>query len=366
MPTDDFQRRRQQYAALSSQLAQFDDAQLRLLFDTGEASSGWGQNHTIELNRSRVFVKRLPVTDRENSNRFATGNLFALPAYYNYGVGSAGFGVFRELSACIKTTDWVLSGEIETFPLLYHYRIVPFAGERVEVDLERHQRYVEYWGGDQNIATYMLERANATHELLLFLEHMPYTLQPWLEQHPEQLPRMLDELLATIGFLRNKGVIHFDAHFHNIVSEGTHAYLTDWGLVLDRDFAQTQAELRFFETHIDYDYAEILGSAGWLLNRTYRTLPEPVKQRLQETYGVPAGGQETGVLGTLLDNIEAIRASGFSTLNINMLEYIARYRSVITLIVRFFSDMHQNNRKDTPYPRAQLRRLLLACGFALE
>ena len=76
----------------------------------------------------------------------------------------------------------------------------------------------------------MVERANATHELLLFLEHMPYTLQPWLEQHPEQLPRMLDELFATIGFLRNKGVIHFDAHFHNIVSEGTHAYLTDWGL----------------------------------------------------------------------------------------------------------------------------------------
>ena len=92
MPTDDFQRRRQQYAVLSSQLAQFDDAQLRLLFDTGEASSGWGQNHTIELNRSRVFVKRLPVTDRENSNRFATGNLFALPAYYNYGVGWPGLG----------------------------------------------------------------------------------------------------------------------------------------------------------------------------------------------------------------------------------------------------------------------------------
>ena len=70
---------------------------------------------------------------------FSTKNLYDLPTYYQYGVGSAGFGVFRELVANIKTTNWVLQGAIANFPLLYHARIIPFSGERPDVDMERHR-----------------------------------------------------------------------------------------------------------------------------------------------------------------------------------------------------------------------------------
>jgi hypothetical protein len=62
-----------------------------------------------------------------------------------------GCGAFRELAALIKTTDWVLHGQIETFPLMYHYRVIPLSGKRAELDQERHKSYVEYWGGDENI-----------------------------------------------------------------------------------------------------------------------------------------------------------------------------------------------------------------------
>lgn len=75
------------------------------------------------MGSEKVFVKRIPLTDLGHENPFSARNLYSLPTFYNYGVGSAGFGAFRELFAHAKTTNWVLAGEIETFPLLSHYRI---------------------------------------------------------------------------------------------------------------------------------------------------------------------------------------------------------------------------------------------------
>ena len=94
--------RRKRYFKLSSQIAQLDNAQLRSLFDDRESSLGWGLTHTIVLGQSRLFVKRIPVTTIEYDNLFSTKNLYDLPTYFNYGLGSAGLGVaglgvFREL-----------------------------------------------------------------------------------------------------------------------------------------------------------------------------------------------------------------------------------------------------------------------------
>src|SRR5260370_21652884 len=91
--------RRRTYFELSSLIAQIDNAQLRCLFEASESRAGWGRNHTIDLGSSKLLVKRVPVTDTELDNFFSTKNLYRLPTYYNYGVGSAGFGVFRELVA---------------------------------------------------------------------------------------------------------------------------------------------------------------------------------------------------------------------------------------------------------------------------
>ncbi len=64
--------RRHKYLDLSSQIARLDDAQLRSLFDNRELITGWGINHTIVLGQSQVFVKRIPVTNLEYENLFAT------------------------------------------------------------------------------------------------------------------------------------------------------------------------------------------------------------------------------------------------------------------------------------------------------
>jgi hypothetical protein len=70
--------RRKQYFQLSSQIAQLNNIQLRSLFDIGESdepSTIWGTHHTIALGQSKIFVKRIPVTNLEHDNLFSTRNL---------------------------------------------------------------------------------------------------------------------------------------------------------------------------------------------------------------------------------------------------------------------------------------------------
>ena len=55
---------------------------------------------------------------------FDTSNLYNLPTYYNYPIGSAGINCFRELMMHIKTTKWVLEGKMDNFIMMYHYRII--------------------------------------------------------------------------------------------------------------------------------------------------------------------------------------------------------------------------------------------------
>jgi hypothetical protein len=363
MATNRVQRRREQYFKLSSRIAQMDNAQLRTLFEERGASAGWGRNHTVEIGRSKVFVKRVPITDLEYENMFSTRNLYDLPTYYNYGVGSAGLGVFRELVTHIKTTNWVLEGAIATFPLTYHYRIVPFFGERAEVNMERHERYVEYWGSNANVGRYLLDRANANYELVLFLEHMPHILQPWLLEHPDKFQRALDDLCSTITFLRKNGIIHFDAHFYNVLTDGKRAYLTDFGLALDRSFALTEEEASFYKQHTYYDYGEVLACVDFLVLESYKLLPESAKRRLIEKYGIVEGTPQSELLPILLNNVEEMQSDRVLKLDEGYVAIIARYRSIILLMHDFYSDMQKNSKKDTKLQHGKLRRLLKETQF---
>jgi hypothetical protein len=295
---------------------------------------------------------------------FSTGNLYDLPTYYNYGVGSAGLGVFRELVAHIKTTNWVLEGAIGTFPLMYHYRIVPLSRARGDVDMERIKGYVEYWGSNENIGRYMLDRANAPYELVLFLEHIPYTLMPWLLEHPGKLHRPLNDLRMTIAFLRKNGIIHFDPHFYNVLTDGEQAYLTDFGLALDRSFALTNEERLFFRQNSYYDYGLVLESFAFLMFWSYHRLPECDKRVIMDKYGIAEGSPHQELLPVLIDNIEAIHESGMLRLEAGYVASVVQYRGIIALMLDFYFDMERNNKKDTKLRHAELRRLLKETGFA--
>ena len=366
MAKNHIELRRKRYFKLSSQIAQLDNAQLRSLFDnseSNESSTGWGMNHVIVLGQSKVFVKRVPVTSIEYDNLFSTRNLYDLPTYCNYGFGSTGFGVFRELVTHIKTTNWVLDSAIATFPLMYHYRIIPFFGQRADVDRSRIKDYVEYWGNSANAGKYVLDRANANYELVLFLEYIPHVLETWLLLNPNKLQKPLDDIRTTIDFLRMKGIIHFDAHFRNILTDGDRIYLTDFGLVLDKSFALTSSEESFFEQNTFYDYGEVLRNLGHLIQSPYDSCSKNEKRRIMEKYGIKDGLKPYQLRFILLDNIEQIYADGDIKLDEFYVASIVKYRSIIALMQDFFADMWGNNKKDTKLRHAELRLLLKETGF---
>jgi len=52
--------------------------------------SGFSANTTIEIDKIKIFVKSIILTELEYKNKYNTSNLFNLPLYYNYGIGSYG------------------------------------------------------------------------------------------------------------------------------------------------------------------------------------------------------------------------------------------------------------------------------------
>lgn len=212
----------------------------------------------------------------------------------------------------------------------------------------------------------MLERAQASHELLLFLEWIPYTLRPWLMQHPQHTRRVLDDLRATIGFLRKQGIIHFDAHFSNILTDGEHTYLTDFGLVLDKSFMLSQDEALLFKQNTHYDYGEILWSLGSLMVSWYRTLPEKDRHAICAKYDLQADIQPEQLLPILINNIEEIFRDRLMQLDEIYVAEIIKYREIMLLVEAFFSDMHANNQKHTKFNHTKLKQLLTATHFLAQ
>lgn len=355
-------QRKQEYFDLSSKIAQIDTPSLMARLDNGKPFTGWGRNQTLDLDGSKVFLKRVPLTAIEQENMFSTANMHNLPTFYNYGIGSTGLGTFRELIAHIKTTNWVLNGEHENFPLLYHYRFVPFSGERAEFNQAEHDEYVAYWGSNENIGQYMLERANASVELLLFLEYIPYVLYGWLIENFDQLPNVLGKLNETIDFLHRQDILHLDAHYWNFLTDGERVYLTDFGLALDKGFRLSQEENTFFEAHTHYDYGELTANLAALGIGLYAKLPDDKKQQFRTKYAIPecdkGESQFQALFRTFAHNFDEINSSGIIPLHKTYLDCLNQYRAITGLMAEFFSTIGDNPRKDTPFPNEQLAKLL--------
>ena len=117
------------YAHLSTELACISDARLSdLLHNAKPLHSGiGGRSALLRLDDASIFIKKIPLTDleRQPEHLLSTANFFDLPLFYQYGVGSSGFGAWRELAAHIMTTNWALSGDCPNFPILYHWRTLP-------------------------------------------------------------------------------------------------------------------------------------------------------------------------------------------------------------------------------------------------
>jgi hypothetical protein len=258
----DIDARLADYATAASGLSQLGDQRLRDVVTSASvnASGIGGRSAELQIGGVRVFVKRVPLTDveMEPRNIRSTANLFELPTFYQYGIGSAGFGAWRELAAHTMTNGWVLDRRYDGFPLLYHWRVLPdtppegFVDEFGGVDAA-----VSHWDGSLAVRHRLEAIAGSSHSLVLFLEYVPQALGTWLSEQREAGARAyawVEEILARgVAFLSARRFVHFDAHFGNLLTDGDRIYFADFGLALSSEFDLSEAEERFLEDHLDYD-----------------------------------------------------------------------------------------------------------------
>jgi hypothetical protein len=287
-----------------------------------------GTGARFEAGGVPVFAKRIPLTRLEQRNPHSTANLYGLPVFCHYGLGSPEGSAWRELVLHIMATGWVLAGDSEHFPLLHHWRILPVRSGRVpDRALDED---VEYWGGSAGVRERLTEAHAATDSLVLFCEYFPTTLHRWLPEHLDQAPRMTEQALAIVDFLGAQGVQHFDAHFENFLTDGDRLYLTDFGLALADRFALTAAERDFFAKNTGHDRAYVvMHLLDWLVT-------------------------ELGEADSRASRVAAVRrvAAGELVLPGALAELAAEHAPTAVVLNDFYDRLAQ--RRETPFPAAQL------------
>ena len=344
-----------EHEALGARLAAMPDDELRGRLEAVEGPTGWDTSRTISVGGRSVFAKAVPVTARELAAGPTTRNLFGLPTFYSYGVGSAGFGVWRELDVHQRTTGWVRDGAHGGFPLLHHHRVLALPGQARPMAPEELDRYVAYWDGSEAVRAFRQARQGATHAVVLCLEFVPHALRDWITEHAEALPSVLQGVQTTTGFLRSQGIVHFDVHLGNVLTDGEQTWLTDFGLALDEGWELDDDERAFHKAHRHYDDAEFI-----------TCLYRPLKDRVGR-WSDPERARATALVGgvelpDVVDGLEELRRAGLIDLPAAAAELLVRQEPLRRWMGGFFDRLRAGPGKDGGYDDAVALALLESTG----
>jgi len=350
--TDRHSARMAVYEDVSAALSGLSDAELRELVVTARPVGRGigGQTALADVGGHRVFVKQIPVTDEElqAGNVGSTANLFDLPTFYQYGLGSAGFGAWRELAVHTMTTGWVRSGDYDGFPLTYHARVLsdlPRADVAPEGQFLTIDWFTERWDGSPAVRARLDALEQAPSYAVVLLEYIPQTLEEWITDCYKSGDTALDSALSAaataleegIAFMGSRGLEHFDAHRSNILTDGTRVYFADFGLALSSEFDLSPAESEFFTDHADYD---------WML-----TMAELVN-------GIGAAVRGPGEFAAFALDYATAGARGNGNPDLlpsGALEVVRKYAPAAAQLNGFLRGLIQGS-KSTPYPAEDFRR----------
>ena len=344
------------HSEVSTALALLSDHQLGRRVDQAQTigSGVGGTSALLDIADAQVFVKRIPLTDleRDPRNVRSTANLFGVPLCCQYGVvayAASGFGAWRELAANTMTTNWVLARQSEAFPLMYHWRVLPGAAPPTEehADIDR---VVAYWDGSAAVRRRLQALAQASASVVLFLEYVPQRLDAWLASQLAAGPdavaaacTMVQRRLgADITFMNSNGLLHFDAHFRNVLTDGHRLYLADLGLATSTRFDLSTDEQDFVVRNVNHDTGYAMRElVNWMVANVVG-IPNPGNGGPVERYDYirrcAAGARPTGVP-------EPVAA------------LISRYAPVAAVMNDFYWNVFGTSRT-TPYPAEAVAQAL--------
>ena len=346
--------RRSTWSRLQAHLADLDDTALAALLATatplGEGIGGTTSRAVVDA--TPVFVKAVSLTEVETrvEHLRSTANLFGLPTYCQYNVGTPGFNAWRELHALERTTRWVLDGDASGFPLLYHWRLLPGAPPPPQPEHADAQEAVAFWHGAAGVGRRLAALRASTTVLVLLLEYLPQPLDRWLGERlteggsaaTEAVEMVDDTLLAPVIWMNEHGMFHFDTHLANLLTDGRQVLVTDLGLATARDFDLDADEQRFLDQHRLHDPAYTVTKFVNLLVTELTGLTDP---RTRNAYiAAHASGRSPGGLPPAAGAI------------------VARYAPVAELINAVYWQLF-TERRDLAFPTAALSRASRRCGL---
>jgi hypothetical protein len=345
------------HRSVAAALARLDDDELGRAVSTAQViGTGIGGDVArLDVAGAPVFVKRIPLTDleRQPGNARSTANLFDVPPFCQYGIGrigSPGFGAWRELAANRMATGWVLAGRTAAFPLLYHWRVLPGAAppspEHADVEAA-----VAYWGGSPGLRHRIEARSTATASMVLFQEHVAWTVDAWLRDRlaagPEALAAAASmvcrALGSDVGFMNANGLLHFDAHFRNVLTDGRRLYFADFGLATSSAFVLSPAERAFLDRNATHDRCHTVAQlVNWLV--THAAGVAGLAEREDYLRACVAGAAPAGLPGPLA-------------------ALVSRYAPVAVVLNDFYWHLYGTS-PATPYPVQDAARAMAAIGEA--
>jgi len=169
------------------------------------------------------------------------------------------------LAAQATASQFVSAGKCHSFPLLYHWCVLPgaIAREQSAAVQEELERMSSYWRGEQAVARRLQAIQNSTSYVALFIEYIPQNLHQWLSaqlangsQSALAACLRVEQLLKSdLQFMSMNGLFHFDLHLRNILTDGESLYFADYGLALATQFHLSDGELAFLKLNTSHDAA---------------------------------------------------------------------------------------------------------------
>ena len=204
------------------------------------------------------------------------------------------------------------------------------------------ERDVQYWENSPAIRNRLEAKHEASAHVVLFLEHVPQTLYQWLGKQlnagadtAKAALLFVDKALkSTNDFINARGLVHFDAHFENILTDGKLIYFSDFGLALSSNFDLTHTENEFLNAHRTYDRcATIVNLLHCIITNLFGN--DRWEMRLKDYV--------SGKLPKLAPSID---------------DLIKQYAPIALVMDEFYRKL-QKESKLTPYPATHLENLLM-------
>jgi len=320
---------------------------IKLVFK-GIVGQGYGINSIINVNDTKIFTKVIPITKIDLENMYDTSNIHNIPMYYNYGVGSAGFGCWRELAFHIKASNWVIDNKCPNFPILYHYRIIENKTIATKFKKYKFNKIkFEYWDSNENIELYIKNRSNTNHFIVMCLEYFPLTLYK-TNIIKENVYWYQKQILKIISFLKKQKVIHFDAHLGNLVTDEKILILTDFGLVLDKSFSLSKQEMSFFNRNTNYDKATLISNIS---SSIFNYIFEPnILKTFEKKYNVDKTTEKEIFENIVFDNLDEIGKK----FNKNYIQTLQKYKHIIVTYHIFLHNLRHSHDKSIVFPNSTI------------